>query len=236
MNATPTVPAACFLALDLGQTQDYSALAVVARRRPDGPTAPPHFSVSYLRRWSLGTSYTAVVADVARLVKRPPLRNPILGIDQTGVGSAVVDMFRAARPSARLQPVLITGGHATRKDDAGAWHIPKKELVSALQAPLSGRRLAIADLPERETLVRELLAFKVKVSTAGAETFEAWRERDHDDLVLAVCIAVWLGSRPSPGGYAAGGERPTCTPPFLAGGAPPEWWSQWDPACRGRGF
>jgi len=35
----------------------------------------------------------------------------------------------------------------------------------------------------------------VKVTTAGNETFEAWRERDHDDLVLAVGIAAWVAER-----------------------------------------
>jgi hypothetical protein len=44
-------------------------------------------------------------------------------------------------------------------------------------------------------LVKELKAFKVTVTTAGHETFEAWRERDHDDLVLAVALAVWLSDR-----------------------------------------
>ena len=30
---------------------------------------------------------------------------------------------------------------------------------------------------------------------SGNETFESWRERDHDDLVLAVALAAWLGER-----------------------------------------
>jgi hypothetical protein len=29
----------------------------------------------------------------------------------------------------------------------------------------------------------------------GHESPEAWRERDHDDLVLAVALAVWCGER-----------------------------------------
>jgi hypothetical protein len=32
----------------------------------------------------------------------------------------------------------------------------------------------------------------VKVSAAGNEAFTGWRERDHDDLVLAVALACWL--------------------------------------------
>jgi hypothetical protein len=33
--------------------------------------------------------------------------------------------------------------------------------------------------------------FRIKVTASANETFEAWRERDHDDLVLAAAIAVW---------------------------------------------
>ena len=41
------------------------------------------------------------------------------------------------------------------------------------------------------TLTSELLNFKVKITTVGNETFESWRERDHDDLVLALACALW---------------------------------------------
>ena len=40
-------------------------------------------------------------------------------------------------------------------------------------------------------LGRELLQFRVKVKLAtGNETFESWREREHDDLVLSVALQV----------------------------------------------
>ena len=64
---------------------------------------------------------------------------------------------------------------------------------SVLQAGLSGRRLKIAEgLPHAEILVGELTTFSTKITQAGNETFEAWRERDHDDMVLAVAMALWL--------------------------------------------
>jgi hypothetical protein len=34
------------------------------------------------------------------------------------------------------------------------------------------------------------------VTAAANETFEAWRERDHDDLVLALALALYVGSFP----------------------------------------
>jgi hypothetical protein len=50
-------------------------------------------------------------------------------------------------------------------------------------------------LPESAMLVRELAAFQLKVSAASKEELDAWREGAHDDLVLAVAVAAWLGER-----------------------------------------
>jgi hypothetical protein len=46
-------------------------------------------------------------------------------------------------------------------------------------------------MPLAEVLSKEFLNFRVKITIAGNETFEAWRERDHDDLVFAVAFAAW---------------------------------------------
>jgi hypothetical protein len=43
--------------------------------------------------------------------------------------------------------------------------------------------------------VKELESFRVKITASAHETFEAWRERDHDDLVLAVALAAWVGQQ-----------------------------------------
>ena len=59
---------------------------------------------------------------------------------------------------------------------------------------LQTKRLKIASaLPLADVLVREMSNFRVKMTTLGSEQFEAWRERDHDDLVLAVAMAAWMG-------------------------------------------
>jgi hypothetical protein len=185
------------LGLDLGQQQDHSAVAVLERTWALDPGDPKVLTRSYalrhLKRWQLGTSYTTIVAELAELAGKPPLDWPVLGVDQTGVGGAVVGMLRAAALPARLRPVLITAGHAALLAEDGVFHVAKKELVSVLQVLLQSRRLKIAPLPERDLLLREFQTFRVKVTAAANETFEAWRERDHDDLVLAVAIAAWLG-------------------------------------------
>ena len=44
-------------------------------------------------------------------------------------------------------------------------------------------------------MIEELQNFKVKFTRAGNDTYEAWRESDHDDLVLAAAMAAWFGEK-----------------------------------------
>jgi hypothetical protein len=185
-----------FSGLDLGQAADHTALAVA--EADVAPGRVPAYTVRHLERFPLGTSYPAVVERVKGLFARDPLPGTLLAADQTGVGRPVVDMLRAAGLGAHLVPVTITGGHETTCD-ADGYRVPKKELVATLQVLLQSRRLAVVPtLAEAQMLAKELNTFRVKVSTAGNESFEAWRERDHDDLVLAVALAAWLAEQAIP--------------------------------------
>jgi hypothetical protein len=182
--------------LDLGQMQDYSALAVVERtEHPDPSNAKKtlyHFAVRHLHRWPLGTAYPLIVTDVRKLFAAPPLRSTTLAVDQTGVGRAVVDLFRSAGITASLWPITITHGESGHGST-----VAKKNLVGAVQVPLQDRRLRIAEsLPLASVLAEELSLFRVKITLSANETFEAWRERDHDDLVLALALALYVGSFP----------------------------------------
>jgi hypothetical protein len=184
-----------FAGLDLGLARDFSALAIVERFAIPDPDrdgyTPFRFDVRELKRWRLGTSYPAIVADLKGMYAGPPLRDSPLAIDGTGVGRAVVDMVRSAGITARCQSFTITSGEAT----VGA-SVAKKDLVGAVQVPLQGDRLRFAGALElTPVLVRKMEAFRLKVTAAHDETFEGWRERDHDDLVRALALAVYLGSR-----------------------------------------
>jgi hypothetical protein len=206
-TARPPAPPWHVIGLDLGQAQDHSALAVLEAR---GGPGPPRYAVRHLHRWPLGTRYARIVEDVRGLVRRPPLRWPLLAVDGTGVGAAVVDLFRAGDLEAALFSVLITAGHHAAVGADGRLHAPKKELVSVLQVLLQGRRLEVApQLEHARTLAAELAAFRVKVTAAANETFESWRERDHDDLVLAVALAAWLAEQAGPPSDGTEDDRPT---------------------------
>jgi hypothetical protein len=197
--------------LDLGQSQDFTVLAVLERNIQVGEALSPaltEYSLRHLRRFSLGTPYTEIVPTVARLAGIRPLSGSPLVVDQTGVGRAVVDMLRQA--VGWVVPVTITGGHAVTRTEDGSYHIPKKELVTSLQVVMQSRRLKIARaLPDAALLVRELQNFQVKITGAAHETFGVWREGQHDDLVLAVALASWWGERDLPaceGMFGGGGE------------------------------
>ena len=183
-----------FAGLDLGQARDYTALAILQRTRAS-PGAEKSFAVRHLERFPLGTPYPEVCRQLVSLFERPPLSGADLVVDVTGVGRAVLEMIRRARPRAAIRPLTITTGHGVVVDGAG-WHVAKKELVSVLQVLLQTRRLHVARLlPMAGVLAKELEAFRVKITASANETFEAWRERDHDDLVLAVALAAWVGAR-----------------------------------------
>jgi hypothetical protein len=72
--------------------------------------------------------------------------------------------------------------------------VPKRDLVTVTQVLLQNGRLRVAaGLPEAETLKRELLNFRVKIDPRTAhDSYEHWRESEHDDLVLAVSMAAWF--------------------------------------------
>ena len=237
------------LGLDLGQSADPSALAVLRKtsevatgRHGFDVYGPANYVVNHLVRWPLGTSYPKIVEDVGELLRRPQLRPapppegprnvyygddgsateprgdgssaplrrryPIrtrLCVDATGVGRAVVDLLIDAKPklACRIVPITITSGERHRRDgwpgtpEGGFW-VGKRELVSVVQATLQTERLKVArGLPLAETLKGEMLNFQVKVSAAANESFNA-REGQHDDILLAVAIALWTADRNDP--------------------------------------
>lgn len=209
--------------LDLGKSADYSALVGFERRFVENPARPRdylrYYACRFLHRWELGTSYPDIVDHVCEAMEKcvqhwrkcyrkkadEPDQLPMLAVDHTGVGQAVVDFLRKGRPKARLHPILITAGHKATAEPDG-WHVPKKDLVSALQVCLGTDRLVVGDVEHKQTLKAELNEFSVKITTAGNEQFAAWREREHDDLVLGATCGLWLGERGVP--FAAPSEMP----------------------------
>jgi hypothetical protein len=204
-----------FVGLDLGQSADYTALSVVHDTHTGELPVPEakQLQVVHLERYPLRTSYVDIVEHVTELLGEEALHpwemtrpfhrqqtHPTLVVDQTGVGAPVTDLFDKRKVP--YVGITITGGTTvTRGRGLRKFGVPKRDLVSALEVPFHNERLVIArDLELRPTLEKELQSFKRKIKLGtGHDTYEHWREGDHDDLVLACALAVWWATRMSKG-------------------------------------
>jgi hypothetical protein len=204
-----------FIGLDLGQAKDFSALAIIERGstatttdvRGETPNCTNtkdeinQLHCIHLHRWQLRTSYPSIVADVVEMIngldpERTKGGKTVLAIDATGVGAPVVDLFKREKINAELVPIQIVAG-ANVSNENGMFRVPKRDLVSVIQVGLQNRTLKIASgLDLAETLSRELQNFTVKITDATNDVYGAWREGTHDDLVLAVALAVWKANQP----------------------------------------
>lgn len=191
-----------YMGVDLGQAHDPTAIAVIRRHQvhewygnpkwPEIRLKSEVFQCGFLERVPLGTRYPTIVGHVGRLLQRQMwVDNIELAIDQTGVGGPVADLFSSA--GIDFKGVVITGGDTENRD--GSTHrVPKIKLVSQLQALLHSGSLQIQkELIEADALVREMQDFRVNYTDSGRMQFGA-REGKHDDLVLALSIAVWLAT------------------------------------------
>ncbi len=166
------------IGVDIGQTRDPTALAVVE-------AVTRELQLRHLERLPLGTPYLRVVGHIDGIASKLP--RAALVVDATGVGRPIVDLLCEAGHAPVA--VSITAGKAITFD-GDTWHVPKRELVRALVLALESGRLKIARrIPLADGFVRELAAFKVKVSQRGHDAYEGRGE--HDDLVIATALAVW---------------------------------------------
>lgn len=221
------------LGLDLGQVTDYSALAVARH----GQARRSAYDVGFLERWQ-GKPYPSIVARVAEVVaalrlasirELPPGTPPPvfwLAIDDTGVGRAVTDLFLAARierpdllGGVNILAVTITGGTAVVMKGLEA-NVPKRDLAGVVQALLQEERIKVSPgLPLAQTLLGELTGFRVKINErTGHDSYGAgddWRSAPHDDLVLALALALWWSewrARASVGGSVDYTRQPAREP------------------------
>lgn len=208
-----------YLGLDLGQASDYSALAVIEepvwstqeqrwissaalprevvdsglwqRWRQYAPGKPPLW-LRALHRYPLQTPYPVVVADIIRRLGGSTdwRGDAVLVVDGTGVGAAVVDMFRYSDLPCDMIKVVIHGGVSVSFDRG--IHVPKRDLVGAVQVLLHTERLQVAKHSTMtEVWSNEMQGYKLKLTASGHDTYNARTDSIHDDLVLAVALAAW---------------------------------------------
>jgi hypothetical protein len=181
------------LGIDIGKTNDPTALALIEHPVEEKPI----YQVRALHRFRLGTPYPTLVESImSRLTEKPLAGVTRVAIDSTGVGAPVVDLFKSQqrRPS-DIYAITITSG--TSVGGAG-YHptVPKRDLINTTAVILQQQRLRIAtDLPDANALGDELLSYRIKITDTGHDRYEPASSQDHDDLLLALSLALWIAER-----------------------------------------
>jgi len=174
------------VAADIGQSRDPTAI-VAAEATDEG------VDVRHLERLPLGTPYPFVIERLCTVCEAVP--GPCeLVIDATGVGRPVLDLLRSKGRA--VTAVLITGtGAETLNPETGIWSVPKRILLAPLGSALELGRLRLSPglaIVETEALRRELSRFFRQINGHGHTVMGGRRE--HDDLVIALALAVWWSS------------------------------------------
>ena len=160
-----------YVGLDLGQSQDYTALAVIQRVPTYDQQTGKHSLALHLRhleRFALKTPYTDIADFVRALLSGSPFTDDIrygfrlrkarteLIVDKTGVGVAVTDLLKERRLG--FIAVTITGlGQKVNSHGTREYSVPKQDLVSALEVPFHKGTLKVAKGLEGWPKLREEL-------------------------------------------------------------------------------
>ena len=180
--------------------EDWRCVACAEAYRPRTELSPT-LRVSLLKRFPLRVPYPAMAAEAAELVREVQRRAPHstrqLALDAGGVGRPMLDLIRRERPPCAILPVVITGGTVEGRQPDGTYSVPKRDLIGGLQVALQQRHLEIPRaIPEAEVLRQELADYRVKIdATTAHDSYDA-RSGAHDDLLLALALAVWAALRP----------------------------------------
>ena len=194
--------------VELGKPADGTAISfmelVGSPSSPADPSPDLTGHVRYLKRFPPGTLFTEIArwlsdfldSEMQRQSKEKTAFGPrdvdvtfLLVIDQTAVGSSVVDMILkiVKRPAWR---VVISGSHS-QGSSKGYNIVPKQELISLVQARLETKQLKFAAaLPDTKLLADELINYQDQ-KTNAMPLADTWREHPSDDLVFAVALACW---------------------------------------------
>lgn len=232
------------VSVDLGQSMDHSALAVLRRcwwrpgQNPDPDTAKLWHEVPELIQWPLDTPYPQIIQEVEATYRAVDdglsQWGTRLVVDQSGPGRPVLDALRVKvreankhAPTRLMRPigVTITGGESVNVRDDGTLTCPKRDIASALVVEVqAGAFKVAAALPHAATLRDELATFGYKVNRRTQHLgYESLDAAVHDDLVLAAALGLWYSTQ----------QLSTRFPSAIAGGATIED-MDYNPLARGR--
>jgi hypothetical protein len=213
-----TLPNDIFIGLDLGLRRDPSALIALERSVVPLSTTLNHvtyqwetrsqtrYAIVHAERFPLETPFSRVTARTAFLARHCASRASkcLLAMDATGLGIPVIRLMRDEDLGrACFLPVTITDGG--RQHFSGDTHkVPNPDLVSGLTAVIESGELAYARGIDVRPLAAEMSTFGARLRPTGHTEYGG----PHDDLVLALCLALWASR------LADHGPRPVVIPGF----------------------
>ena len=183
-----------FIGIDVGKRQDHTAIVAVechlTQTRDRDPytgthLVTAHLLVRYAESLPLGSDHLDLPARLrAVLASLPgPHKQTHFIIDSTGE-STLIEVLRRDKSLRQhpLTPVAITGGHQTTHLAGGYEGIPRPDLLTRLRTAFGTHKLTLpVDTPGLAELETELIAFR-----------SDGHQPEHDDLVFALALAVWL--------------------------------------------
>lgn len=198
-------------AQDVGSSRDHAAGILLHRHRyfQDGAAYTGRGKVGinknvvhekhivYASRLPLQTGYSEIEDDIEALMNEPDLAgNCHLVVDRGEAGGPVIE-------SLGLRGLLPIGIRATNGNEpslfthGNGWNVPKRDLVQAVKIELTHNRLmAVPGIDHEKQINHELLHFRQFINKrTGNDSYEALRESDHDDLVMAIAMAVWVSRK-----------------------------------------
>ena len=197
--------------IDVGQAVDPTAIAVVEPYW-DEAIEDVIYRVRRMERIPLGTDYLVVgdrVAEIVGNLHRLTTETVDVFIDFTGVGRPVFNILQKKLKGipCRIFAVSFTSGdnlRATEQGDPAAmggrqsvrseryYTVGKGYLVSRLKALLQTGRVKGKATAEFVALQGELTTFEIRARAGGGEQSGAFRSGTHDDLCVALALAVLI--------------------------------------------
>jgi len=192
-----------YIGIDLGQQNDYTAIAVLEKLRRylgisklTGDHAYENiWTLRHIERVPLRTSYIDIVDTFSSMTQELLFkRSCTFVVDATGVGRPVYELLQKKVKHCGTTAINITGGFHESQNN-GTRNVPKSAIISKLQLTLETKQLKIPrSLKHLPMLLGELENFKATTNNNGHTTLGA-AHGQHDDLLMAVALAVYQGMK-----------------------------------------
>ncbi len=176
-----------YFGIDLGQTNDYTALACV-EVIGNGKRV-----LRKLNQWRK-MRYIQMLTECSKIVKR---YGGIVYGDATGAASpGCFERFEVMIQPNDFRYIKITGGdRAYLNQQTHLFHLPKALMIAELQMMIENEQLAVpSTITLWEKLKEQIANYECKLSPAGNEIYSARDPDVHDDLIIAIGLACYASS------------------------------------------